>query len=404
VNWFEFKPCFLRERRYSFCVDKALSFYKDLPAFKDFNQIADDSSYYKAPPEWWVIVTDVEGSTKAIDEGRYKDVNTLGAAAIASVINTLGEVEFPFVFGGDGATFLIPDYKLQEIQSELAALKAVAKEKFHLGLRVGMIQVKDLSLKGGLVRVAKFELNPGQHLAKFNGGGLVVAEKLIKAKGSPYEIQTQLTNNPRLDGLSCRWNPVKNKNGLILSLLVMARGDHPERIYKDLLQQIEKICDCDLKAMNPVNNEGLSYLSTRSNLSYEGRFFLNLINKKFFKRIISIFLSFLIFKVKVSAFKNLREDYLRDLSLHSDFRKFDDMLRMILDCSQEQYESLKSHLEGERLKGSLNYGLHTSSDCLMTCFVPSMEKGKHIHFIDGGNGGYAMAAKQFKEQLKQNSD
>jgi hypothetical protein len=26
--------------------------------------------------------------------------------------------------------------------------------------------------------------------------------------------------------------------------------------------------------------------------------------------------------------------------------------------------------------------------------------GQHIHFIDGGNGGYAMAAKELKRQLK----
>jgi hypothetical protein len=29
-----------------------------------------------------------------------------------------------------------------------------------------------------------------------------------------------------------------------------------------------------------------------------------------------------------------------------------------------------------------------------------MKDGEHIHFIDGGDGGYAMAAKQMKAQSK----
>ena len=39
----------------------------------------------------------------------------------------------------------------------------------------------------------------------------------------------------------------------------------------------------------------------------------------------------------------------------------------------------------------------------MTCVVPSYKDGTHIHFIDGGDGGYAMAAKQLKAQLKEHS-
>ena len=36
----------------------------------------------------------------------------------------------------------------------------------------------------------------------------------------------------------------------------------------------------------------------------------------------------------------------------------------------------------------------------MTCFLQKLEDGKHIHFIDGGDGGYAIAAKQLKAQIK----
>ena len=36
----------------------------------------------------------------------------------------------------------------------------------------------------------------------------------------------------------------------------------------------------------------------------------------------------------------------------------------------------------------------------MTCQFDAFAEGKHMHFIDGGDGGYAMAAKGLKMQLK----
>ena len=38
----------------------------------------------------------------------------------------------------------------------------------------------------------------------------------------------------------------------------------------------------------------------------------------------------------------------------------------------------------------------------MTCFLQSVNAGEHIHFIDGDNGGYALAAKQMKLQMSLN--
>lgn len=37
----------------------------------------------------------------------------------------------------------------------------------------------------------------------------------------------------------------------------------------------------------------------------------------------------------------------------------------------------------------------------MTCLLEDTTEGKHIHFIDGENSGYALAAKQLKIQLGQ---
>ena len=39
---------------------------------------------------------------------------------------------------------------------------------------------------------------------------------------------------------------------------------------------------------------------------------------------------------------------------------------------------------------------------MMTCLLFSLERSKHVHFIDGSNGGFAIAARQLKQQIKVN--
>ncbi len=60
------------------------TFYRDLRAFSDARQICDAHHYTEVPDGWVVVITDVEGSTKAIEAGRYKDVNLVGAATITA--------------------------------------------------------------------------------------------------------------------------------------------------------------------------------------------------------------------------------------------------------------------------------------------------------------------------------
>lgn len=92
--------------------------------------------------------------------------------------------------------------------------------------------------------------------------------------------------------------------------------------------------------------------------------------------------------------------YLNQVGNHSDFRKFDNMLRMVIDCSQEKINTLKIYLDSLYQSGEIFYGLHESDHSLMTCFVEGMNQGEHIHFMDAEGGGHTAAAIQLKDQMK----
>ena len=91
--------------------------------------------------------------------------------------------------------------------------------------------------------------------------------------------------------------------------------------------------------------------------------------------------------------------YLRDVALNTDFRKFDDTLRLVLDLDAGESEALFAYLAKGEEEGRLVYGMHVSHSALMTCLVFSLEQNRHIHFIDGSGGGFSRAAADFKTRL-----
>jgi hypothetical protein len=62
-------------------------------------------------------------------------------------------------------------------------------------------------------------------------------------------------------------------------------------------------------------------------------------------------------------------NYRSDMVDNSDFRKFDGMLRMVMDGKQAQAEALRIFLESEYQQGRLVYGMHKSREALLTCIV-----------------------------------
>ena len=83
---------------------------------------------------------------------------------------------------------------------------------------------------------------------------------------------------------------------------------------------------------------------------------------------------------------------------NTDFRKYDDALRMTIDCSPATARHLEELLEQAEHAGVAHYGLHRQDEALMTCIVPSYVTDDHVHFLDGAGGGYALAARALKAE------
>ena len=212
-------------------------FYETIPIFENFADAVRGENYSPLPDGWVVGFADVVGSTKAVADGRYKAVNMVGAGAIAAVANALDRRPFPFVFGGDGASFAVSSSDATAAAKALQAMAAFAREEFHFDLRVAMAPVGEIRAAGYDVRVARFAAAPPCVYAMFAGGGLTWFDDA--AKHGAYALPlAEPGARPDLSGLSCRWGVAPAKHGLVLSLIVAPRGNDAR--FAPLINEIVK--------------------------------------------------------------------------------------------------------------------------------------------------------------------
>jgi hypothetical protein len=371
----------------------AASFFTSIPSFSDFSQISEEEHYVTAPAEWCVVVTDVVNSTEAVDSGQYRKVNIAGAAAIAAMKNLCKGTDIPFTFGGDGSSILIPPEQENAARQELMKVKAFCQSAFGLGLRVGLIKVAALQAKQAEVKVARYQVRDGVSLAAFKGGGIRLAEEMLK--DGTCEITATGEGMPDTNGLSCRWEPLKPNKGKILALLVLAKEGHAA-LYPDIIGRIQAITS----ANKPISRGNLRFKWPPRGLMIEAKLtkgwaLFNLLRLYAFTALV-----YWLTKKNKKAGEYDPEQYQRDVVLNADYKKFDDMLRMVLDCSEDEIRQIRDYLESLRAGGQLYFGMHVADHALMTCLVSSLHSDGHVHFIDGGDGGYAFAAKELKAQMK----
>jgi len=372
------------------------TFYGGIRVFRGFTRLMDPALYSPLPDDWAVGVADIVESTKAIAARRYKAVNMAGAAVIAAVTNALEGREFPFAFGGDGASFAVSADDLERACEALAATASWVRQDLDLVMRVALVPVSAIRKQGLEVRVARFGPSANLSYAMFSGGGLGWAEAAMKRGEFAVAVAPEGTQ-PDLSGLSCRFEEIPATRGLILAILVLPRpGADPlafRRVVEDIIGMVERSPD----EGRPVPAGGPPLRWPPAGVEYEARAARggSLAKRRAIALAFTLWAYVVIrFGIKVGNF--VPKNYVRQVVENSDFRKYDDGLRMILDCTEELRDALAERLASAAANGLVRYGLHGQDAAMMTCFVPSVMRADHVHFIDGARGGYAAAATALK--------
>jgi len=198
--------------------------------------------------------------------------------------------------------------------------------------------------------------------------------------------------------LSCRFAEIAAERGIIMSLIVLPRpGADPAR-FANLVQDILALAQ-GVEVGRPIPAEGPRQIWPPSGLTVEAR--ASPVSR--FSRTAATawvgartLVAHAIFRsgLRMGGFDPAR--YRRELVENTDFRKFDDGLRMTLDCTPALADRLEALLASAETAGIARSGTHRQGAALMTCFVPSPTRSDHVHFIDGASGGYAAAATSLK--------
>jgi hypothetical protein len=372
------------------------TFYGSIPVFRGFSSLMDPALYSALPDDWSIGVADIVESTKAIAEARYKAVNMAGASVIAAVANALEGREFPFVFGGDGASFAVSPDDLARTRDALAATAIWVEESLNLMMRVALVPVAAVRAQGLDVRVARFGPSSNLSYAMFSGGGLGWAETAMK-RGEFAVPAAAPGTQPDLTGLSCRFEEIPSARGLILSVLVVPARGADALAFRKLIEDVIALVERSPDAGRPVPPDGPPLRWPPAGADFEARAARggSLLKRRAAVLAFTLF-SYLIMRFGISVGGFVPKTYVRQVVENSDFRKYDDGLRMILDCTPELERGLTQRLTQAASAGVARYGLHQQDAAMMTCFTPSALRSDHVHFIDGARGGYASAATALK--------
>lgn len=374
--------------------------FEMLKSMTSVTNVFEDSYYRTAPPDWLAVSTDVQGSTAAVEKGLQKTVNFVGASAIAALRNLCAPLDLAFQFGGDGAMALVPPAHAAEALRVLARARGFARREFQMSLRVGAAPVAAINKAGGTVLVGRFEPSPGNPFGMFSGGGMDMLELAVKERGDAElariaRIPEDLDDGgqPDLTGLSCRWEPLASQRGAVIALLVVGDSNHC-RLYRDLC----RLSDSEVTGLRVASRENLNPGWPGEGTMIEAR--LGRGRGGVWRRWLDVAAQTVLVKLmyvfgfSVGGFNPQR--YREEVATNTAFVKHDDTLAVVFDCPSGRVEAVRSYLNEREAAGDLRYGMHVSGVALMTCLVGNLAEGRHVHFMDGGDGGYTMAAKRLK--------
>jgi len=380
-------------------------FYHDLPPLSRFAQIFDGEGFLPVPDDWVVACTDVVGSTKAIEAGKYKEVNTAGSLAAMAIGNHFGGMDFPFFFGGDGMICLVPSQEASVVADLLAGTGRMVQEVFGLELRLGLVPVADLRARGKMLNLAKLRVSPQYSQAILEGDGFDEADRLLKEPGSRYTIRADrpATVEPDFSGYTCRWEDFRSPKDETVALIVRFRKTDPVWAptflarLDTLLGSPAEHHPLRAETHRPASNRRLA---TEVAVRSRGARGWARVRQLVIVRLQMLWsLAAVALKVSIRVGKKDVSKLIEDNLASSDYRKYDNTLKMVVALDTKDRVALSALLEGARMDGRIFYGLHVTNRAMITCLMHT-GAGHEVHFVDAADGGYAYAARQLKEQIK----
>jgi hypothetical protein len=234
----------------------------------------------------------------------------------------------------------------------------------------------------------------------FAGGGSTWAEAEMKAGRYKVDPASPGTR-PDLSGLSCRWNPIAARHGEIVSIIAVPNDIERIQAFQDLVSEVIALASEQERDGHPMPAQGPEQSLLPAALDVEARAVALRGLRLLFK--LSVLAQFVVGWIadrldwRIGPFDI--KQYKRDVASNSDFRKFDDGLKMTVDISEPILHKIEERLAEAERAGICRYGIHRQSSALMTCLVASPLQRDHVHFVDGAAGGYAMAAASLKAKL-----
>lgn len=376
-------------------------FYSKLQV-RDVNMtdLLKQAAFENIPPDWFVIIADVKNSTAAVSTGKHNDVNLVAASCLVVALNIASDagIDIPFFFTGDGGTVLVPPVLLKKILAGLHIHNRNSIRNFSLELHIGSVSIQDILEAGHFLSIARAKAGKITK-AVVLGDGLQYAEQLIK-NAQPHDDNADeaLLN---MQGLECRWDKVKppaQLNEVVCYLVVATSPQEQAQVYADVLQKMDEIFGT-IEVRNPLSLDRLKLLMT-----------LNKVKKEMMARfgrwrpaylistLATTFVGSLFFRFNWKVNKLRGKEYLQQVISNADILTIDGRINCIVSSSSDRRKRFIAYLDKQEQAGNLLFGHFVNTESIMTCYIES-RNDKHIHFVDGADGGYTEAAKELKVKL-----
>ncbi|HUQ65563.1 MAG TPA: DUF3095 domain-containing protein [Flavitalea sp.] len=355
--------------------------------------------FYKIPGSWHVVITDIKNSTGAVADGLHETINLVATGCIVAVLNIAYKYNLtvPFFFGGDGATFIIPASLLDHVMKSLLQHRDNTIATFKLDLRVGNVPVQEIYEQQHALNISKLKASRHFSIPIVLGDGLTYAEARIKGPSYMFSMFGSTDAELDLTGMQCRWDKIKPPKNFfeVVSLLVMAKNSiRQAAIFKNVIESIDNIYGGP-DNRKPISVSKLRLKATLAKIGIE----MHVRSGNRFRPFYVMSQWFLTLLGRLYFTTKKGQVYLNELVEMSDTLVIDGKINTVITGTSQQRQLLVQALDIIENEGEIIYGLYVSNESVMSCYVRSMSE-KHIHFVDGAEGGYTKAANVVKQKNK----